>query len=384
MKIAMFTDTYLPARDGVVTSILVTKKQLESMGHTVYLFAPAPKDPKHREEGVYYFKAMSFSKYQGYTIPLFPTDKCHILKGLDVDVIHTHGLLFQGLRSMLAGKALKLPVVVTWHTMVNDAARYYNFTPFPEWLVDMLMWRYLKSLCTRAEAVVAPTNAIKVELLKYAPRMRQIAVVPTGIDCDRFRPENDGSAIRKKLGINDKKVILTLGRIAREKNLELILNGFKLLRQSRDDVVLVIAGQGPARSYYEQMVWDLGIGKDVIFTGFVGDDELPEYYAACNAFTLASMFETQGLVVLEAMATGKPVSGISFRAVAEIIKDGKNGFAFLDEQGWSDATNRALDASPELKREARTTAEGYDLKIAAEKLVDLYGVAIRSKKARLR
>ncbi len=380
----MFTDTYLPARDGVVTSIMSTRKQLQSMGHEVFLFAPAPKMDKDRQPDVIYFRSRSFSKYQGYTIPMFPTDKCHILEKLDVDVIHTHGLTFQALRSMFAGRTLKLPVVVTWHTMVTDAAKYYNFTVFPDWMVDLLLWRYLISLINRAECVVAPTASIKEELLKYAPNARCIEVVPTGIDCVRFNPDNDGMAQRKRLGMgpND-KMVLTVGRVAWEKNLDLVLQGFVDLRRSEPNAKLVVAGDGPAREHYMMMAKDLGIADSTIFTGFVSDQELPGLYSACDAFTIASKFETQGLVLLEAMAAAKPVVGIDFRAVGELIQDGVNGYKFgEDPKAWSEATARAFKADRNVLRNARTTAESYSIQSGAEKLLGIYEKSIESKKAR--
>jgi 1,2-diacylglycerol 3-alpha-glucosyltransferase len=373
----MFTDTYLPSRDGVVTSILNTRKELQSLGHEVFLFAPEPKDQSKKEADVYYFRAKSFSRYQGYTIPMFPTDKCRILRELDVEVIHAHGLLFQGLRSMFAGRTLQLPVVITWHTMVTDAAKYYNFTPLPPWVIDKLMWRYLKSLIERADCVVAPTMTIRDELLLSAPHMRRIEVIPTGIDVDHFVPGDGGSDIRRRLALGDGKVILTLGRIAWEKNLV-------LLRREVPDVKLIVAGEGPAKEHYQKMSKELGLGDDVLFTGFISDADLPQLYAACDAFTIASKFETQGLVILEAMASGKAVSGIDFRAVGEIIQDGWNGFKYSESpEKWAEATISALNASDSLKRNARATAERYSLRSNAERLAQLYQETIEAKRARL-
>ncbi|OPY31030.1 MAG: UDP-D-galactose:(glucosyl)lipopolysaccharide-1,6-D-galactosyltransferase [Methanomassiliicoccales archaeon PtaU1.Bin124] len=380
----MFTDTYLPARDGVVTSIMSTRKQLQSMGHDVFLFAPAPKFDSDRQPDVHYFRAKAFSRYQGYTIPMFPTDKCHILTKLNVEVIHTHGLLFQALRSMFAGRSMKLPVVITWHTMVTDAAKYYNFTMFPDWMVDLLMWRYLVSLLNRAECIVAPTESIRQELLKYAPNARCIEVVPTGIDCDRFNPNNSGKEMRGRLGLMpDEKMVLTVGRVAWEKNLDLVLKGFADLRRSDPKTRLVVAGNGPAMEHYQKMAKDLGIWDSTTFTGFVSDDDLPGLYSACDAFTIASKFETQGLVLLEAMATAKPVVGIDFRAVGELIEDGKNGYKFTeDPKAWSEATLKALGAGQNVLRNARTTAEAYSIESGATKLLKIYAQSIESKKAR--
>ncbi|HVO77447.1 MAG TPA: glycosyltransferase, partial [Methanomassiliicoccales archaeon] len=305
----MFTDTYLPTRDGVVTSILTTKAELERLGHEVTVFAPAMEHPPAQEKDVIYVRSLGFKRYPGYRVPIFPTNKCEMLEELGIEVIHSQGLLFMALRSMLAGRSLKLPVVTTFHTMVTDAAKYYNFTPFPDWMVDHLMWTYLRRLLQRSEAVIAPSAAIEKELWKYAPNMRRVEVIPTGVDSELFNPSVDGTPMRTRLGLDGKRVILVLGRIAWEKNMDLVLQGFALLSKKDPNAALLVVGEGPAKDHYVQAAKELGISDRTIFTGFVPDEELPKYYAACDAFTIASKFETQGLVVLEAMASGKPVAG---------------------------------------------------------------------------
>ncbi len=369
----MFTDTYLPSRDGVVTSILLTKKELEQLGHQVFVFAPEPGKGEPREPGVYYFRSIGFKRYAGYRIPIFPTNKCQILKELQIDVIHTHGLLFMALRSMFAGRSLRKPVVVTFHTMVTDAAKYYNFTPFPDQMVRRLMWIYLKRVLQRSEVVIAPTESIKKELLASAPRMRRIEVLPTGVDSERFRPGLDGTKVRAKFGLSNEKVVLHVGRIAREKNLELVLEGFGMLAKRHDDVRLMVVGTGPAKEHYEKMAEDLGLKGLVNFTGFLPDDQLPEYYAACDVLTLASKFETQGLVALEAMAMGKPVVGINFRAVAELIEDGVNGYRFEEDPvSWMRATEMALANAGGMGPKAIESASKFSLADETLRLVDLY------------
>jgi 1,2-diacylglycerol 3-alpha-glucosyltransferase len=379
----MFTDSYLPTRDGVVTSLLLTKRELERMGHTVYVFAPDPADPSDREEGVHYFRSIGFHRYSGYRIPLFPTDKCHILEGLDVDLIHVHGLMFQAVRGMLAGRALRKPVVLTFHTMVTEAARFYNFTPFPEWVIQLGMWTYLRTILHRAEVVIAPTVAIKNELKRYAPHIKRLEVIPTGVDLDRFNPRIDGSEVRRRYGLEGKKVILHLGRIAWEKNIDLVVRGFALLSAHEPEARLLLVGEGPAKEHVRGLVEELGIEERVIFTGFVPDPELPQFYAACDVLTLASKFETQGLVILEAMAVGKPVSGIRYRAVAELVREGENGELFEETPySWSQATLRLL-RDPERYREgALAKAREFSVGQWATRLVDVYRYAIEAKAGR--
>jgi 1,2-diacylglycerol 3-alpha-glucosyltransferase len=379
----MFTDSYLPSRDGVVTSLILTKRELERMGHTVYVFAPKPAKGEVEEPGVYYFKSIGFHQYSGYRIPIFPTNKSEILAELGVDVIHTHGVLFQAVRSMLAGRKLKKPVVITFHTMVTEAAKFYNVTPFPEWVVQLGMWTYLRIILQRAEVVIAPTLAIKNEIKRYAPHIKRFEVIPTGVDLDRFHPRIDGSEIRKRYDLEGKKVILHLGRIAWEKNIDLVLRGFARLSQQMPEARLLMVGEGPAKEHEQKLAKDLGVESKVTFTGFVPDDELPQFYAACDVLTLASKFETQGLVILEAMAVGKPVSGIRYRAVAELIRAGENGELFEETpESWSQATQRLL-INPERYREgALAKANEFSAGQWATRLLDIYDYAIESKAGR--
>lgn len=381
MKIAMFTDSYHPAKDGVVNSILLTKRGLERLGHEVFIFAPEPWDKADREGDVYYFRSTAFKSYPGYTVPIYPTNKCEILSKLNVDLIHTHGLLFMGVRSMFAARALVKPVVVTFHTMVTEAAQYYARLPIPEWMTNRLFWIYLRQLLERADAVVAPTEAIRQELLKYAPDMRRVDVIPTGVDCERFTPHNDGSMVRQKYGLNGEKVLMHVGRVAREKNIGLLLDGFSLLADDEPDARLMIVGEGPAKKHYMQSAREKGLEGQVIFTGFVPDSELAQFYAACDAFTIASKFETQGLAALEAMATGKPVAGINYRAVAEMVRPKENGFLFEDDPAsCAEAMKDALNCSADVRRAARATAEGYSVDGSVASLLDLYEFAIERKK----
>jgi 1,2-diacylglycerol 3-alpha-glucosyltransferase len=315
---------------------------------------------------------------------MFPTNKCEILRELDIDVIHTHGLLFMGVRSMFAARTLGKPVVVSFHTMITDAAKYYARLPIPDWMTTRLFWIYLRELLERADAVVAPTLAIKNELLNYAPDMNRIDVIPTGVDCARFCPANDGSGVRHRYGLDGERVLLHVGRIAWEKNLDLVIDGFARLTEDDPKVRLLIVGEGPAKKHYQQLVEDKGVAKSVIFTGFIPDEELPQVYAACDAFTIASKFETQGLAALEAMATGKPVAGINYRAVAELIRPGENGYLFEENPAsCASAMKDALSNSNGIQASAREYAKGFSVERSVLKLVELYKFAIEHKKTTL-
>ncbi len=380
----MLTETYLPSRDGVVSSILITKTKLEEMGHEVFVLAPDPSDAMERDPEVHYFRSVEFKHYPGYRVSCFPSDKVRVIESLDVDVIHCHSVLFFALRSLFAGRALGIPVVVTYHTMVTEAMMYYTDLPLDQAIAERLFWVYLRSLLQRADAVVAPTEAIRRELMERAPAMRHIEAIPTGVDLSRFSPEVDGREVRARYGLEDKRVLLHLGRVAPEKNIQLVLDAFVLLAEERGDVALLVVGEGPSRPSLEARATRMGLDGKVIFTGFVPDAELPNHYAACNAFVIASRFETQGLVVLEAMACGKPVAGIDHRAIAEVVQDGVNGYKFQDEVGsCKDAISMVLEGHETLARGAFITAQDYSVDECVSRLVDLYHKAISIKTERM-
>ncbi|MDD2532514.1 MAG: glycosyltransferase [Candidatus Methanomethylophilaceae archaeon] len=371
MRIAMVTDSFYPTRDGVVTSLCITKKGLEDRGHEVFVVAPDPGE-EHRLPGVNYFPAVSFSKYKGYYVPIFPSNKREILESLDVDIIHVHGVAVMALKALIAARAIKKPLVLTFHTSVGDTMQYYSPIKMPREVSDRLVWTYLRYLLKGPLAVIAPTEPVAEELKRMGVRTRRTAVIPTGSDVGRFNPSNDGTAVREKLGLKGKKVLIYVGRISFEKNIGEIVEVMPLL----DDTILMLVGKGPAEEMLRTKAEALGVGDRVIFPGFVSDEELPIYYAAADAAISASRFETQGLSIIEAMATGLPVVCVNERAFSSFVEDGKNGFLF--EDNMLEAIEKALNASSEIREEARRTAERFSIAASAKELEDLYNDAIMS------
>ncbi|NLN71913.1 MAG: glycosyltransferase family 4 protein [Thermoplasmatales archaeon] len=367
----MVTDSFYPTRDGVVTSLCITKKGLEDRGHEVFIVAPDPGE-KHRLPGVHYFPAVPFSKYEGYYVPIFPSNKREILESLDVDIIHVHGVAVMALKALIAARAIKKPLVLTFHTSVGDTMQYYSPIKMPKGISDKLVWTYLRNILKLPFAVIAPTEPVAEELERMGARTKRTAVIPTGLDVDRFTPSNDGAAVRDKYGLEGKKVLIHVGRISFEKNLDKVVEAMRLI----DDVVLMIVGKGPAEDMIRKKAEDAGVEDRVIFTGFVSDEDLPDYYAAADAAVSASRFETQGLSIMEAMATGLPVACVNERAFRSFLEDGKNGFLF--EEDMPDAIRKALNASSDIRAEARRTAERFSVTAAAKKLEDLYNDATAS------
>ncbi len=376
MRIAMFTDTYYPTRDGVITSMTNTVKELRELGHEVFIFAP--EDAKRRiadeynDDHVYLLKAKEFPWYPQYRMAIFPTDLKRILASLDVDIIHSHGIAFMGFKSMMQGRKLGIPVVLTFHTMVTEGMKYY-FPIIPYELVEPLSNLYLRVFLQRSSAVITPSSPILKEIKELAPNIKKGAIIPSGIDSERFHEGVDGSKVRMRLGLEDKTVFIYVGRMGKEKNLKLLIDAFPLILRERPDSVLVMVGEGPSRKEYMKYAENAGLGDKIRFPGFVSDGEIAAFYSMADAFVFPSKFETQGLVALESMAVGTPVAGINYRAIPDFIKDGKNGYLFDDSpESCAAAALRAADAPESIIKAGIETAKHYSTRLCAQRLLKLY------------
>ena len=367
MRIAMVTDSYFPTRDGVVTSITIAKEGLEKIGHEVIVVAPDPGE-EHRLPGVHYFAAAKFKSYPGYFVPIYPSNKAEILRSIDPDVIHIHGMALMALKAIIAARNLKIPTVLTFHTMVGDAIEFYSPLKVSPEIQKKLIWIYLRNLLKRPGAIIGPTASTINELLENGVKPKRAEIIPTGIDTERFRPGGNGDAIRERYGMQNDKVALYVGRLSFEKNIDLIIDALRYV-----DVKLLIAGKGPATDKLKETAAKLGVSDRVVFAGFVSDNELPMMYAAADVFVSASKFETQGLSVLEALACGVPVACAGERAFKDVIEHGVNGFLFNGgAEECAAAISSGLACDDTIRKNARATAESMSVDSCVRKLSELY------------
>ena len=319
MRIVIMTDSYLPTIDGVVTAVLVTRRCLEALGHKVFIVAPDP-GPEFREEGVYYFRAVKLRTYSGYYVPLFPSNKVELLKQLKPDIIHVRGVAFMAEKALIAGHELGIPVVITYDTAVTEVVDQYSPIKLPKNTLRELTKRYLKIMLGRSDAVIVPTESIEKELLNsIGVQPKKIAVIPTGIDTEKFSKTDAGAALREKYGLTGKRILLYVGRLSVEKNLPLLI---RALHELPEDIHLLIVGSGPSRDELEGLVEELGLDERVTFVGYLHDQDLVDHYSCADSFVSPSMFETQGFTVQEAMSCGLPVACARARAYAQLVKDG--------------------------------------------------------------
>ena len=375
LRVALFTDSYLPTVDGVVNSVLASRRELEAHGHRVFVFAPEdPNNGHHVERDTIFVKAKEFRPYPGYRLAIFPGHELEALNDLDVDIIHSHGIGFMGIKGLWCSWATKIPIVQTYHTLVQEAMPFYSPIGLNLHLLERGLRLYLRVFLSHCEGVVVPTQAILGEVRRLAPLARIRGVIPTGIDPQKFHPGVNGFPVRSRWGLNGHDVVLHVGRISPEKNLATLINAFPYVKLDNPDAKLLVVGAGPYMDRYYDLVRKRDLLGDVIFTGFVPDAELPTYYAACDAFAIASKFETQGLVVLEALSTGKPVAGANSRAIPEFVEHGRNGFLFDPDspREAAEAIRLSLDRRDAMKGPARETAMNFSVDRCIRRLEGVY------------
>lgn len=374
------TDSYYPTRDGVVTSVTMVRRSLEELGHDVWVIAPDPgKDKRIKDPKVLWIRSVGLRSYTGYFVPVLPSLDRERMEALNFDVLHVHGVATMAIRGLSLARFLKIPVVMTFHTMVNDVAYEYSPIKLPKEVLDRLIRIYLKNIMKRMDAVIVPTDPIGRELADYINDMRLLTTIPTGIDTDVFRPGLDGDVFGRKFNLEDDvKRILHVGRISFEKEIDMAIRAMKDI-----DAELVIVGNGPQKKELENLVSEMGLEKKVKFLGFIPDEDLPYAYANADMLISCSAFETQGLSVLEAMSSGLPCVCRNARAFKDIIKDGENGFLFENSDDCVQAIRKGLNADEDIKRASRDSALIYSAAVSAEKTVKLYKEVIRNKKKRL-
>ncbi|MDR1997659.1 MAG: glycosyltransferase family 4 protein [Candidatus Margulisbacteria bacterium] len=325
MRIGMFTDTYTPQINGVVTSINSFRQELEKLGHEVFIFAPRLAGSVEREN-VFYFKSVKYPPLPEHQLAYSLSGHFKIFKDLRLDIIHSHTPFSLGILALFLAKQYRIPLVHTYHTLFAEYVHYVP-TAIGKKIGVWLSTNASRTYCHNCELTIVPSEAMRQELQKYGVA-NEIDVIPTGVS-DHFRDSGDPREIRRKYRVSpDTDIIAYAGRLAREKNIEFLLHMHKEILKVRENILLAVIGDGPHRPQIEKLAAELGLRDKVLFTGYVADKaELSGWYKAARAFVFASLTETQGLVILEAMSVGTPVVAIDAMGITDIIHDNTGGFA---------------------------------------------------------
>lgn len=379
LRIAFYTDTYAPAHDGVVTSILDIRRELERRGHEVFIFtsgSAATRNATRGDDHVFVSNSVSLKSYPQYNLAILPLSAAGRLMKVKPDIVHAQTPFIMGSWGVAIAKISGLPVVSTFHTMFMDRTVIEEYaTKIAAKHISRYAWRYAGLFYNQCNVTIAPSKAVKRILDRRG--VRNVYVCPNGVNTARFNLSVDGSRLRKGLQrAPGERLVLYVGRNSKEKHLEVLLKAMAHMKGER--IRAVVCGTGPAHDYYVRQAAAHGVSDIVTFTGFVPDAMLPKYYAACDVFCIPSTFETQGLVCLEAMACGKPVVAADSLALHDLISSGRNGEKFRpgDSKDCARKIKKAINNIWSYKETAQT-AEMYSVGRAADRLIQIYEMALK-------
>ena len=372
MNIGLFTDTYFPQVSGVSTSIKTLKEALEAQGHQVYIFTSTdPKVPKNRfEPHVYRFSSVPYVGFKDRRLAFRGLIQAvEIAKSIQLDIVHTQTEFSLGLLGKFVARQLKIPVVHTYHTMYEDYTHYVakGLLIRPK-NVGTLMKAYMLNM----SGVIAPSQLVQATLIRYGIKA-PMRVIPTGVSLPN--PSVAHRNLREKYGFKpDQPVILSLGRLAFEKNVALSISAFSELLQTYPDARLVIAGDGPAKKTLEEQVADLALEEQVIFAGMVNHDDITDYYQMSNVFVSSSDTETQGLTFIEAMAADRPFVAIHSPYLDNLVDNDAIGTLVSDYDDFLSAIEnyiqRDLTYTDSLVRSGKM--KDVDATTFANRVLDFY------------
>lgn len=389
MKILFISDVYFPRVNGVSTSIRTFVDQMQELGHTVHLIAPDYGVQTADEawirrvpaRNIYFDPEDRLMKYGA------ALDMLADLRKENYDLIHIHTPFVAHYLGLKLSHLLDVPCVETYHTFFEDYLHHY-LPWIPKSMAKGLARTISKRQCNAVDAIVAPSQPM-LDVLRQYGITSKAEVIPTGMQPHSFEAA-DGVAFRARYGIPAyRPMALYVGRVAYEKNIDFLLRMAVELRKQQPDMLLVIAGEGPAEKHLHALTESLGLHQNIRFIGYLDrNTELNACYAAADVFVFASKTETQGLVLLEAMAQGTPVVALAELGTKSILVEGEGALIAVEDEVQFAERVHSLFRDAEKRQSLGESARKYTLKrwtsrAQAERMAQFYGRVLENAEARL-
>ncbi len=377
LYIAHFSNVYRPVTSGVAISVDSFKAAQRELGHQVCVLAPSAGDYVDDERFVVRYPALELPM-QKYPLaaPISATAE-DFLELFKPDVLHSHHPALLGRVAAQLSEENNLPLVFTYHTRYHDYSHYA--APFPTERVGELITHWLGHYMSSCHLVVVPSESIKEIVSQRYGLEEGIKVVPTGVDLDRFGALNKLNSRRQRAWPEEEFVMVSVGRLAKEKNFDLLLEAVSRLEKKRP-WRLVLVGDGDEREGLEQLAQELGIADRVEFPGRVDYAQMPEYLTAADLFCFASVTETQGLVTLEGMASGLPVAAVRASGTSDAVESGQQGLLTeANPEALAEAIRRLM-IEDEFRQacagRARERAREFSPQQQAQRMIEVYHQAM--------
>ncbi|MFN2364429.1 MAG: glycosyltransferase [Halarsenatibacteraceae bacterium] len=384
LKIAMFTNNYFPVIGGVPISIKRLSKALKAQGHEVRIFAPeydktsvvnVDEDDIIRCNSLYYYKkhGLEFS-----VTNIFSPQIRKKFESEDFDVVHCHHPFWLGGKGKRLAEKNDIPLVFTYHTRLEKYAHYVpNILFARKFFANRLSHFLIRNFANKADAVFAPTESTK-NYLRNVGVSRYIKIMPTGVDLKEYDcPNDEVEKIREEYGDGHEHLLITVSRLSKEKNLYFLLDGIRYLRDNSSlDFKLIIVGGGPEKENIQDYIKEHDLQDNIELIGTVDFREISKYYLASDLFVFASTTETQGMVILEAMAGYTPVVAVRSSGIDDVINNDDNGYKTEEKvEAWANKIEKILSdksLQKKLTENARQMAEEYSIANMARDAEDVY------------
>ena len=386
MKVAIFTETYLPYINGVVTHIHSLRTGLEMLGHEVMVVTADPQADEFKlENNVLYCPSKEMKKLYGFGLANpFSPKRTKFLDEFAPDVLHIHQEFGIGLYGYRYAKFRNIPYVYTMHTMYDDYL-YYVVPNFAIPAAKKVAGKYFGLLAKNAAEVTGPSKKVE-QYMRSNGIYRRVHVVPNPVDLDTFDPEKlnreESLEIRRKLGYADSDFLVSfVGRIGREKGFDTLINYWKEALSDDKDIKLMIIGEGPDRPELMQMVKDLNLEDQIRFIGKIDHHELAPTLFCCDMYVTASLSDTNSISMLEAMALGMPVAHIKDELNQGQVVEGVNGYIYNNAQEMAEKIKlyRASENKDEIKARVRESVASKGAITLGRNLEAIYNQALNKK-----
>lgn len=388
MNIAIFTDTYPPYINGVATSTYNLVNVLRSHGHRVLVITARYTDgPLEIIDDMIFMPGIQIKTFYGYRLTAFYSRTIlEYLQEYKVDVIHIQADWSVSQFGKIAARKLKVPMVYTYHTQYEDYTYYVTKGVWDRIAKSMMRW-YTRVGAKQTAGYITPSLKTK-EYLRQINSDVHVSIIPTGIDFSLFDESKfdleKAKIFKEEHNIpEDAKIFLILGRIGKEKSIDVSIRCYAAYKKKHSDLVsrLLIVGGGPQLEELKVLCGELGISEEVIFIGPVLSSEVPFYYHLANIYTSASVTETQGLTFMESMSAGTIVLARYDDQLNGTIVDGETGFFFTDIPSFIDKTERIFALTEKeiakIKANMKVALEAYSIERFYEGVIDVYTKAIK-------
>ncbi len=391
LKIAMFTNNYFPVIGGVPISIDRLARGLRELGHEVYIFAPDYPEHQEDDDNVIRCKLLYHFQKEGMDMVIPNVYNSEIedkFKAHNFDVVHAHHPFLLGAKGRSLGEKFDKSVVFTYHTRLEKYAHYLpGFFFIRRLFENRVSHLMIKRFANKCEGIFAPTDSTR-EYLRNIGVRSNIRVLPTGVDLKQYEhDEKELVPLKEKYVRKEEITLITVSRLSKEKNLYFLLDGLKQIKERTDKKFkCLIVGDGSEKDNLKEYVKEKEIEENVEFVGAVDYQEINKYYLIADLFIFASTTETQGMVLLEAMAGYTPVVAVRSSGIDDVVENGFNGYKTVEDiSAWSDKVIKLIKDKELYNKtagNARKTAEKYSLKNMAKEASEMYREVLKIKRSK--